>query len=175
MYSRAEYCTVEATPYEAPVVTLSRPTQLNTNGPQALYEEPLRSFAEYEVAVSTGTDSPHNMYSSVDEAKEEAHQYASLHPATINREEHMYTPPLVRTTSPASSQQEHTYTSLEQGERVTGTKIAADQSNDIESSDSDDEPAHTYCTLEMNHKETHKPTKQHTYFTLDKDAINKCK
>ena len=110
------------------------------------------------------------MYSSVDEAKEEAHQYASLHPATIDREEHVYTPPLVRTTSPASPQHQHT--SLEQGKRVTETKVAADQSNDIESSDSEDEPAHTYCTLEMNHK---KPPKEHTYFTLDKDILNKCK
>ena len=106
--------------------------------------EPLRSFAEYEVAVSTGTNSQHNMYSSVDEAKEEAHQYASLHPATIDREEHVCTPPLVRTTSPASPQHQHTYTSLEQGKRVTETKVAADQGNDIESSDSEDEPAHTY-------------------------------
>ena len=48
----AEYCTVEATPYEAPVVTLSRPTisqPVDTSGPQAVYEEPLRSFAEYKV------------------------------------------------------------------------------------------------------------------------------
>ena len=178
VYSRAEYCTVEPTPYEAPVVTLTRPTisqPINTSGPQAVYEEPLRSFAEYEVAVSTGTASPHNMYSSVDEAKEEVHQYASLHPATIDREEHVYTPPLVRTTSPASPQHQHTYTSLEQGKRVTETKVAADQSNDIESSDSEDEPAHTYCTLEMNHKEDKKPPKEHTYFTLDKDILNKCK
>ena len=79
------------------MVTLSRPTISQPVDTSAVYEEPLRSFAEYEVAVSTGTHSPHNMYPSVDEAKEEAHQYASLHPATIDREEHVYTPPLVRT------------------------------------------------------------------------------
>ena len=165
------------------MVTLSRPTisqPVDTSGLQALYEEPLRSFAEYEVAVSTGTHSPHNMYSSVDEAKEEAHQYASLHPATIDREEHVYTPPLVRTHSPASSQQEHTYSSLDQrkGQRSTESKAAAAQSNDIESSDSDDEPAaHTYFTLELDHKEAVqcKPPKEHTYFTLDREALNKCK
>ena len=169
------------------MVTLSRPTisqPVDTSGPQAVYEEPLRSFAEYEVAVSTGIHSPaHNMYSSVDEAKEEAHQYASLHPATIDREEHVYTPPLVRTHSPASSQQEHAYSSLDQGkgQRSTESKAAAAaaaQSNDIESSDSDDEPAaHTYFTLELDHKEAVqcKPPKEHTYFTLDRETLTKCK
>ena len=49
----------------------------------------------------------------------------------------------------ASSQQEHTYSTLDQrkGQRSTESKAAAAaaQSNDIESSDSDDEPAaHTY-------------------------------
>ena len=41
------------------------------------------------------------MYSSVDEAKEEAHQYATLHPATIDREEHVYTPVLSCDTQPS--------------------------------------------------------------------------
>ena len=118
------------------------------------------------------------MYSSVDEAKEEAHQYATLHPATIDREEHVYTPPLVRTHSPASSQQEHTYSSLDQrkGQRSTESKAAAAaaQSNDIESSDSDDEPAaHTYFTLELDHKEAVqcKPLNTPTV-TLDRETLN---
>ena len=139
--------------------TISQP--INTSGPQAVYEEPLRSFAEEQTVLTTCT----LLWTKL----EEAHQYASLHPATIDREEHVYTPPLVRTTSPAIPQHQHTYTSLEQGKRVTETKVAADQRNDIESSDSEDEPAaHTYCTLEMNHKEDKKPPKEHTYFTLDK-------
>ena len=90
------------------------------------------------------------MYSSVDEAKEEAHQYATLHPATIDREEHVYTPPLVRTHSPASSQQEHTYSSLDQrkGQRSTESKAAAAaaQSKALHAA------AHTYFT-QLDHKE----------------------
>ena len=86
------------------------------------------------------------------------------------------------THSPASSQQEHTYSTLDQrkGQRSTESKAAAAaaQSNDIESSDSDDEPAaHTYFTLELDHREAVqcKPPKEHTYFTLDRETLNKCK
>lgn len=175
MATPAEYSTVEAAPYEAPVNTLPQSIpHIHTHGSQpptapVLYEEPLRSVAEYEVAVSMGTVSPQNMYSSVDEATREIHEYTSLHPPNIDREQHLYTPPLPRATSLSSIEQDyqdHTYFVLDKHETDRQTQSLRSQQDKFPADETEAE--YTYITQETDHKQS----KDHMYLTLDKTHTN---
>ena len=131
------YSTVEPAPYEIPLQTMCRGSVPMTNKtsfiPQdrsapVLYEEPDRYTAppvpsDYEVAVIQGTNqSSLDTYSSVENASREAHtspnEYSSPHFLNLDREQHIYTPPLQQSSSP--QQQEHTYFTLEQGVKGGG-------------------------------------------------------
>ena len=125
---------MEPTPYETPIQSLVPSGVPLTNeiyfrsqdqNIPVLYEEPDRYAAQlapsdYEVAVTQGTNqSSIDTYSSVENASQEAHNYTSpngytsLHPPDLDREQHIYTPPLQQSSSPQP--QEHTYFTLDKG------------------------------------------------------------
>ena len=116
------------------------------------------------------TDAPPNQLQQAD-TYVSSHEYTSLHPSTINREQHIYTPPLQRSSSPQP--QEHTYFTLDQegggggrgkkgggkrgggrGGRGGGGGGGGEGERGIQSSNIDQMAQ----------------TQEHTYFTLDKTS-----
>ena len=180
-----QYSTVEAVPYETPLrnSVLGRPSSKAVSfRPQgstlpALYEEPVTSInsvvpRDYEVAVIPDTNVT---YSSVDDASNEmkdylnANGYSSLHPPTLDREQHIYTPPLQQTSTqhnePSDSEldastQEPTYFTLEDTRGDTKDPPSPHQERESQKQGEDDGDVLTIET------ELNAQPQEHTYFTL---------
>ena len=171
--------TVEPAPYETPIqnpVSSSPSLQNETSfRPQdqsisPLYEE-LDGYAaplapsDYEVAVNQGTNKTSvDTYSSVENASQEAHNYKNtseytyLHPPNLDREQHIYTPPLQQSSSPRNDSQPDT-----QPQEVSSVTME-DTPDKSTTALSPKEQAHDYTS---NHEHTwHPPNldrEQHIY------------